>query len=93
MPWIRQQVDAETIGTLRALRGVYPKEYSVPPEQRQVPDAVRAESIITAHTLIPKVMDHVFRALAAMYDPALPLSRKQHEMIATVVSSVNDCFY
>jgi AhpD family alkylhydroperoxidase len=28
-----------------------------------------------------------------MYDPALPLSRRQHETIATVVSALNDCFY
>jgi hypothetical protein len=31
--------------------------------------------------------------LAAMMRPHLPLTRRQHEMIATVVSAQNACFY
>ena len=31
--------------------------------------------------------------LAVLLSPQLPLSRRQHEMIATVVSAQNSCFY
>jgi len=54
---------------------------------------VQRESILMSHTLLPEVMEPVFAAHAAMMSPDLPLTRAQHEMIATVVSAINDCFY
>jgi hypothetical protein len=38
-------------------------------------------------------MVHAMSAYAVMLDPQLPLTRRQHEMIATVVSALNRCFY
>jgi hypothetical protein len=38
-------------------------------------------------------MRHAFGAHLAAIAPDLPLSRTQHEMIATVVSAQNRCFY
>jgi hypothetical protein len=35
----------------------------------------------------------MFTAIARLIGPDLPLSRRQHEMIATLVSSLNRCFY
>jgi hypothetical protein len=32
-------------------------------------------------------------AFGAMIASDLPLTRRQHEMIATVVSAINGCFY
>ena len=90
--WIR--TDPSVMATLGAeLRKRYPREYTTKPEERQVPEAVARESIVMSHTLLPKAMEHVFGAHAAMMAPELPLSRAQHEMIATVVSATNDCFY
>ena len=76
-----------------ALRATYPREYATPAHERHVPEAVARESILMSHTLLPDVMQHIFAAHSAMMSPELPLSRAQHEMIATVVSATNDCFY
>jgi hypothetical protein len=38
-------------------------------------------------------MLHAMSTFGALLDPALPLSRRQHEMIAAVVSAQNQCFY
>lgn len=94
MTWIRQRSDAEALGALRRATEGYPVEYA--PEkrsERRVPDAVKRDSILTTHSLAPRVMEPLFVALRQMYDPALPLTRRQHETIATVVSVLNDCFY
>jgi len=90
--WIK--TDPSVMATIGAeLRKRYPLEYTTKPEDRQVPEAVARESIVMSHTLLPDVMQHVFGAHAAMMSPDLPLSRAQHEMVATVVSATNDCFY
>jgi hypothetical protein len=76
-----------------ALRKTYPREYATTADERHVPDAVARESILMSHTLLPDVMQPIFAAHSAMMSPDLPLTRAQHEMIATVVSATNDCFY
>lgn len=90
--WIK--TDPSVMATVGgALRQTYPREYGSPADQRRVPEAVARESILMSHTLLPEVMQPIFAAHAAMMSPRLPLSRAQHEMIATVVSATNDCFY
>ena len=76
-----------------ALRQTYPREYASTADERHVPEGVARESILMSHTLLPNVMQHIFAAHSAMLSPDLPLTRAQHEMIATVVSATNDCFY
>lgn len=49
--------------------------------------------IVEAHSLIPDAMRHAFAGLAAVLAPDLPLSRREREMIMTVISAVNKCFY
>jgi len=92
MAWIRTIPFEEASEDLRELvlkqRELYPKEYDSPPPLEQL-----RESIVTSHSLIPPAMYHMFAGLGEMLSPNLPLSRSQHEMIATVVSAVNDCFY
>ena len=68
---------------------MYPSEYATP----SVPDLQPGESIVESHSLIPDALFHAFATFGALMAPHLPLVRRQHEMIATVVSAVNRCHY
>lgn len=96
MTWIRTVPYAESDGELaniyRQLYTMYPPEYAVEVDAVKRPDGT-ADSIMSAHSLMPKVLWHIFAAFAEMMRPELPLSRRQHEMIATLVSALNRCFY
>jgi len=73
----------------KALRGqlaFYLLEHATPTSENE-------ESIVTTHTLIPEVLLHAFSTFGALMSHDLPLSRKDYEMIATVVSIKNDCHY
>ena len=93
MTWIRTVSLAEADEKLRkAIEGekaFYPKEYAVPVH----PDPSGASSIVGSHTLIPDALFHAFATFGALMSPDLPLSRRQHEMIATMVSVSNRCVY
>ena len=96
MAWIRTIPPQEAEGELKELydrvRALFPKEY-----KDAVPALIRpdgsSERIMTSHSLLPPVMYHIFAALGCLYNPELPLARRQHEMIATLVSSLNRCHY
>lgn len=96
MPWIKttpvEQAGAELRAVYEAVYALYPPEYGPP-----VPALVRADggtdSIVAAHSLIPEAMRHMMSGFAVMMAPHLPLTRAQHEMIASVVSARNRCFY
>jgi hypothetical protein len=96
MPWIKTVSPREADPPLREIYkqiySLYPGEYS-----ESVPTLVRADgsedSIVAAHSLIPQAMLHIVSAHGVLIQPDLPLSRRQHEMIATVVSAQNECFY
>jgi hypothetical protein len=75
-----------------AYRKLYPAEYAEPVPALVRPDGT-SESIGAAHSLIPDAMYHMMAGLAAMMRPDLPLTRRQQEMIAAVVSARNGCFY
>ena len=51
------------------------------------PPAGPGGSIVESHRLIPDALFHAFATFGALMSPGLPLSRRQHEMIATMVSS------
>jgi hypothetical protein len=68
---------------------LYPKEYATPVH----PDPSGASSIVGSHTLIPEALYHAFCTFGALMSPDLPLERRQHEMIATMVSVTNRCVY
>jgi hypothetical protein len=75
-------------------RSGYPPEYGPSPaDETRLPAPVLRDSIVQSHSLLPEVLRHIFMAHAAMMDPALPLTRRQHEMIAATVSALNRCFY
>jgi hypothetical protein len=93
MAWIKtipfEAADAELQERLLKLRASYPSEYSEP-----APKASKTgESIVSSHTLIPDAMFHAFAEFSALMSPDLPLKRRQHEMIATMVSNTNNCHY
>ena len=48
---------------------------------------------MAAHSLIPEALHHAFATFGALMSPELPLDRRQHEMIATVVSATNRTYY
>lgn len=90
MTWIRtipiEQADEKLRRLMEAQRALYPKEYASPVSPG-------GDSIVASHTLMPEALYHIFGAFGAMMSPELPLTRAQHEMIATLVSAVNRCFY
>jgi hypothetical protein len=81
-----EDADEKLRRLMEATRASYPKEYASPVSPG-------GDSIVTSHTLIPDALYHIFSGYAAMMSPDLPLTRAQHEMIATMVSAVNDCYY
>lgn len=82
-----------------ALRAVYDRlGPQFPPEYARAAPADAAaglnpDGVVSAHSLLPTVMEPIFQALVALMSPDLPLTRRQHEMVNTVVSQVNRCQY
>jgi len=93
MTWIRtvswDDADEKLRQAIEGEKALYPKEYGTPVH----PDASGASSIVGSHTLIPGALYHAFATFGALMAPDLPLERRQHEMIATMVSVTNRCVY
>ena len=87
IPW--PKASEELRRAIEAQQELYPDEYDLPPEF----PAGEKESIVLSHSLIPDALYHAFATFGVLMSPELPLTRRQHEMITTVVSSVNRCFY
>jgi hypothetical protein len=96
MTWIKtiplSAADPELAQCYESIYSLYPPEYGVDVPRLVKPDGT-SDSITAAHSLIPEAMRHAMSAYAVLLTPDLPLSRRQHEMIATVVSALNSCFY
>ena len=92
MTWIKTIPFSEAGEKLRKAvegeRALYPAEYATP---TGVTD--EAGSIVASHSLIPDALFHAFATFGSLLSPDLPLSRRQHEMITTVVSVTNRCHY
>jgi hypothetical protein len=92
MTWIRVIPFDEDAALLRlrdAQRTLYPPEYADPTH----PELAPHEGIVGSHSLIPDALFHAFATFGVLMSPDLPLTRRQHEMITTVVSSINRCTY
>ena len=93
MTWIKTvppDEDATLKRVMDATRALYPPEYRV---RVDAVDEQEGGGIMMSHTLIPDALHHAFGLLGTLMSPDLPLERRHHEMIATVVSSLNRCFY
>ena len=93
MTWIKtvsMQDDERVKVAMESQRKLYPIEYATPVHPVNNGES---SSIVASHSLIPDALYHSFSAFGAMMSPELPLSRRQHEMIATMVSVTNRCFY
>ena len=87
-----EQADDELRRIYMSVRSLYPSEYGDPVASLVRPDG-GSDSIVAAHSIIPEAMRHMMSGLAVMLQPNLPLTRSQQEMIASVVSVQNRCFY
>jgi len=93
MTWIKTipvDEDENVRRAVEAQRVLYPVEYSVP--IHPTPDG-QASQIVASHSLIPNALHHAFATFGVLTSPDLPLTRRQHEMITTVVSVTNRCHY
>ena len=82
MAWIRTVDETEATGIVKA-------EYEAAAAR-----AGQVYNIVKLLSVHPKSMGPFIELYKAiMFDPDSPLSRMQREMIATVVSQVNDCDY
>lgn len=84
----------DLVAALQEALANYPIEYG-PARQAQmrVSEAVRSDSIVASHSLLPEVLRHVFAGYREALSPDLPLERRQQEMIAVLVSALNHCHY
>lgn len=93
MTWIKTvsvEEDENVRRAVEAQRELYPAEYAVP--VHPTPDGDSSE-IVASHSLIPDALNHAFATFGVLMSPDLPLTRRQHEMITTVVSVLNRCHY
>lgn len=93
MTWIKtvplSEADQALLRALESQRALYPKEYANPVFRSD--DGVAG--IVGSHTLIPDALYHAFSTFGVLMSPDLPLTRRQQEMITTMVSVTNRCFY
>ena len=93
MTWIKTVAADESDEVRKAVesqRELYPIEYATP-----VHPTLDGETagIVASHSLIPTALYHAFATFGSLMSPDLPLDRRQHEMITTVVSVTNRCHY
>jgi alkylhydroperoxidase family enzyme len=93
MTWIKTVAvteDDEVRKAVESQRELYPIEYATP--VHPTPDGETA-GIVASHSLIPQALFHAFATFGSLMSPDLPLTRRQHELITTVVSVTNRCHY
>ena len=93
MTWIKTvslEDDEDLRQAIAAQRQLYPTEYATPIHPTS--DGETSE-IVASHSLIPNALHHAFATFGALMSPDLPLTRRQHEMITTLVSVANRCHY
>jgi hypothetical protein len=82
--------DERVKNAMEAQRKLYPIEYATPVHPVNNGET---SGIVASHSLLPDVLFHAFGTFGALLSPDLPLQRRQHEMIGTMVSVTNHCHY
>jgi hypothetical protein len=94
MTWIKtipfDEADPALRRAIEMQRQLYPAEYATP--VHPVGEG-QTSGIVASHSLIPDALYHAFATFGVLMSPDLPLSRRQHEMITTMVSEANRCKY
>ncbi|HET8712351.1 MAG TPA: hypothetical protein VFM23_01560 [Gemmatimonadales bacterium] len=94
MTWIRTiplpEADERLRWAIEEQKKLYPIEYATP--VHPTADG-NTSGIVASHSLIPDALYHAFATFGALMSPELPLTRRHHEMITTVVSVANRCRY
>jgi hypothetical protein len=93
MTWIKtvSSTESEEVRkVVEAQREFYPIEYATPVHPTADGDTA---GIVASHSLIPPALYHAFATFGSLMSPDLPLTRRHHEMITTVVSVTNRCHY
>jgi hypothetical protein len=94
MTWIKtiplSEANEELRRAAEGQRSLYPVEYATP--VHPTPDG-QSSGIVESHSLIPDALYHAFSTFGVLMSPDLPLTRRQHEMITTMVSVTNRCHY
>jgi hypothetical protein len=92
MTWIRVvplEADERLRRAVEGQRELYPVEYDQPVH----PTGDGMSGIVASHSLIPDALYHAFATFGVLMSQELPLTRRQHEMITTMVSVSNRCHY
>ncbi|HLY61832.1 MAG TPA: hypothetical protein VKV95_13880 [Terriglobia bacterium] len=93
MAWIKtipmDEADEKLKCAMEAQKSLYPVEYGTPVH----PTDGGGAQIVASHSLIPEALHHAFATFGVLMSPDLPLSRRHHEMITTMVSVTNRCVY
>jgi hypothetical protein len=94
MTWIKtipfEEADEKLRRAMESQRELYPVEYATP--VHPTADG-QSSGIVESHSLLPDTLFHAFATFGTLMSPDLPLTRRQHEMITTVVSVANRCHY
>lgn len=97
MTWIKvvkpEEAGPDLLEAFQKQAHLYPPEYAVRVEAAEQLDPNSAPGIIASHSLLPQTLYHAFSTYGTLLSPDLPLSRRQHEMIAATVSALNRCVY
>jgi hypothetical protein len=93
MTWIRTvpltDANAQLRKAMEDQKLLLSKEYATPVH----PVEGGGSQIVASHSLIPDALYHAFATFGVLMSPDLPLGRRQHEMITTMVSVTNRCVY
>jgi hypothetical protein len=97
MTWIKTVPAAEAgdklLQAIEKQRALYPVEYEDSVPAAEIRTKNEMSGVVGSHSLIPDALYHAFATFGVLMSPDLPLTRRQHEMITTVVSATNRCFY
>ena len=93
MTWIKTiplaEATQQLLEAMEKQKTLYPIEYATPVH----PTADGTAAIVASHSLIPEALFHAFATFGVLMSPELPLTRREHEMITTLVSVTNRCHY
>jgi hypothetical protein len=86
------QAEGDLLAAYRRLEPRFPPEYARP-AVASADSTLNEDGVVALHSLLPKVMEPMMEAMVELMSPDLALTRRQHEMINTVVSRANLCQY